>query len=100
MTRPRLTHAGSLAPQAAGVIHTDFENKFGASPRCLCLTRAVCGEIFNITHLQEHGSEAAVKAKGLIRQRGKTYESAFNVPEWALTRAVQPGDIAFWKSGQ
>lgn len=54
--------AGSLAPQAAGVIHTDFENKF------------ICGEIFNISHLKEHGTEAEVKAKGLIRQQGKTYE--------------------------
>ncbi|PIL32184.1 hypothetical protein GSI_05429 [Ganoderma sinense ZZ0214-1] len=65
---------GTKAPQAAGVIHTDFENKF------------VCGEIMSYTDLKENGSEAAVKAAGKLKQQGKTYE-------------MIDGDIAYWKSG-
>lgn len=55
---------GTKAPQAAGVIHSDFENKF------------ICGEIMSYVDLHEHGSEAAVKAAGKLRQQGKPYESA------------------------
>ncbi|KAH7873865.1 cytoplasmic protein [Lentinula edodes] len=65
---------GTKAPQAAGVIHSDFENKF------------VCGEIMSFADLKEHGSEAAVKAAGKLRQQGKPYE-------------MIDGDIAYWKSG-
>ncbi|CAL1715759.1 unnamed protein product [Somion occarium] len=65
---------GTKAPQAAGVIHSDFENKF------------VCGEIMSYEDLHEYGSEAAVKAAGKLRQQGKPYEMA-------------DGDIAYWKSG-
>ncbi|KAI0749951.1 cytoplasmic protein [Daedaleopsis nitida] len=65
---------GTKAPQAAGVIHSDFENKF------------VCGEIMSYTDLHEHGSEVAVKAAGKLKQQGKTYE-------------MIDGDIAYWKSG-
>lgn len=54
---------GTKAPQAAGVIHSDFENKF------------VCGEIMSYDDLKEHGSEPAVKAAGKLRQQGKPYES-------------------------
>ncbi len=57
---------GTKAPQAAGVIHSDFENKF------------VCGEIMTYEDLKEHGSEAAVKAAGKLRQQGKPYESAYH----------------------
>jgi obg-like ATPase 1 len=72
---------GTKAPQAAGVIQyadfiflfypfshfhsSDFENKF------------VCGEIMTYEDLKEHGSEAAVKAGGKLRQQGKPYESEF-----------------------
>lgn len=56
---------GTKAPQAAGVIHSDFENKF------------VCGEIMAYDDLKEHGSETAVKAAGKLRQQGKPYESEF-----------------------
>jgi len=66
---------GTKAPQAAGVIHSDFENKF------------VCGEIMSYEDLKEHGSETAVKAAGKLRQQGKPYE-------------MNDGDIAYWKSGQ
>jgi len=65
---------GTKAPQAAGVIHSDFENKF------------VCGEIMGYEDLKEYGSEAAVKAAGKLRQQGKPYE-------------MIDGDIAYWKSG-
>ncbi|KAF7317030.1 Obg-like ATPase 1 [Mycena chlorophos] len=65
---------GTKAPQAAGVIHSDFENKF------------VCGEIMSYDDLKEHGNEAAVKAAGKVRQQGKPYE-------------MVDGDIAYWKSG-
>jgi len=65
---------GTKAPQAAGVIHSDFENKF------------VCGEIMSYDDLREHGSEAAVKAAGKLRQQGKPYE-------------MIDGDIAYWKAG-
>jgi obg-like ATPase 1 len=65
---------GTKAPQAAGVIHSDFENKF------------VCGEIMSYDDLREHGSEAAVKAAGKLRQQGKPYE-------------MVDGDIAYWKAG-
>ncbi|KAJ3756167.1 P-loop containing nucleoside triphosphate hydrolase protein [Lentinula raphanica] len=65
---------GTKAPQAAGVIHSDFENKF------------VCGEIMSFNDLKEHGSEPAVKAAGKLRQQGKPYE-------------MVDGDIAYWKAG-
>ncbi|KAG8817475.1 hypothetical protein FRC17_011217, partial [Serendipita sp. 399] len=66
---------GTKAPQAAGVIHSDFENKF------------VCGEIMSFEDLKEHGSEAATKAAGKVRQQGKPY-------------VMVDGDIAYWKAGQ
>ncbi|KAL5525524.1 hypothetical protein ACEPAG_6860 [Sanghuangporus baumii] len=65
---------GTKAPQAAGVIHSDFENKF------------VCGEIMTYEDLHEYGSEVAVKAAGKLRQQGKPYE-------------MIDGDIAHWKAG-
>ncbi|KAG1878818.1 P-loop containing nucleoside triphosphate hydrolase protein [Suillus subluteus] len=46
---------GTKAHHAAGVIHSDFENKF------------VCGEIMTYEDLKEHGSEAAVKVAGKLR---------------------------------
>jgi len=74
-TRAWTIRRGTKAPQAAGVIHSDFEHKF------------VCGEIMSFDDLKEHGSETAVKAAGKYRQQGKPYE-------------VQDGDICYWKSGQ
>jgi obg-like ATPase 1 len=47
---------------------SDFENKF------------VCGEIMSYDDLKEHGSEAAVKAAGKLRQQGKPYESMYPQP--------------------
>lgn len=43
---------GMKAPQAAGVIHTDFERGF------------ICAEVMKYDDLVEHGSEQAVKAEG------------------------------------
>lgn len=46
---------GWKAPQAAGVIHTDFEKGF------------ICAEVFKFKDLKELGSEKAVKDNGLYR---------------------------------
>jgi len=61
------------APQAAGVIHTDFEKGF------------VCAEVMKFDEFKEIGSEAAVKAAGKYRQEGKGY-------------SVCDGDIIFFKA--
>ncbi|HMD55505.1 MAG TPA: redox-regulated ATPase YchF [Phycisphaerae bacterium] len=52
---------GATAPQAAGVIHTDFEKGF------------IRAEIYNITDLVQYKSEAAIRAAGKLRSEGKTY---------------------------
>ncbi|GMU07372.1 redox-regulated ATPase YchF [Corallococcus caeni] len=54
-------HKGFKAPQAAGVIHSDFERGF------------IKAEVFGWTDLVKLGSEAAVKEKGLLRVEGKEY---------------------------
>jgi GTP-binding protein YchF len=52
---------GSTAPQAAGVIHTDFEKGF------------IAAEIVSYKDLVERGSIAAARAAGKVRTEGKTY---------------------------
>ncbi len=52
---------GTKAPQAAGVIHTDFEKKF------------IRAEVVNWQKLLEAGSWSAVKQKGWLRLEGKDY---------------------------
>ena len=52
---------GSTAPQAAGEIHTDFQRGF------------IKAEIFKFDDLLLHGSEKALKEKGLIKLEGKEY---------------------------
>ena len=52
---------GSTAPQAAGVIHTDFERGF------------IAAQIVDYTDLIAAGSETAARAAGTIRTEGKTY---------------------------
>jgi GTP-binding protein YchF len=52
---------GSTAPQAAGVIHGDFERGF------------IAAEIVSYQDLVEVGSKAAAKAAGKVRTEGKTY---------------------------
>lgn len=61
-------HKGDTAPQAAGVIHTDFERGF------------IAAQIVNYDDLVTAGSEAAAKAAGKVRTEGKTY-------------VMQPGDV-------
>ena len=52
---------GTKAPQAAGVIHGDFERGF------------IRAEIFSIDDLEELGSEAEIKSAGKLRVEGKDY---------------------------
>lgn len=52
---------GTKAPQAAGVIHSDFERGF------------ICAETYNYNDLMALGSEQKVKEKGLLRLEGKEY---------------------------
>merc|ERR1712217_628633 len=74
-TRAWIIRKGFKAPQAAGCIHTDFENKF------------IMAEVMAYSDLKELGSEAAVKAAGKYRSEGKNYE-------------VVDGDVIFYKFGK
>lgn len=60
-TRAWTITAGMSAPQAAGVIHTDFERGF------------IRAETIAYKDLVEHGSMNAAKEKGLLRSEGKDY---------------------------
>jgi GTP-binding protein YchF len=53
--------AGATAPEAAGVIHTDFQRGF------------IKAEVYTIPDLEEYGSEAGLKGAGKMRIEGKTY---------------------------
>ena len=73
---PKESHAwtieeGTLAPQAAGVIHTDFEQGF------------IKAEIANWKDLIETGGEIQAKEKGLIKTEGKNYQ-------------IKDGDVAYF----
>src|SRR5262249_19549263 len=59
---------GAAAPEAAGVIHTDFEKGSRRAP------------VSSVDDLDKLGSEAAIKAAGKLRIEGKDY-------------IVQDGDI-------
>ena len=59
---------GATGPQAAGVIHTDFEKGF------------IRAQVYSLADLEAHKSEAAIKAAGKMRIEGKEY-------------VVQDGDI-------
>ena len=63
---------GTKAPQAAGVIHTDFEHGF------------IRAEIMSYNDLIEMGSEHAVREKGLMRVEGKDY-------------IVKDGDVVYFR---
>lgn len=52
---------GSTAPQAAGVIHTDFQRGF------------IAAQIVDYDDLVKAGSESAAKAAGMVRTEGKEY---------------------------
>ncbi|MEM9273955.1 MAG: redox-regulated ATPase YchF [Cyanobacteria bacterium P01_F01_bin.143] len=66
--------AGMKAPQAAGVIHTDFEKKF------------IKAETIGYEDFVTCGSKVAAKEKGLIRFEGKDY-------------VVQEGDVIEFRVG-
>jgi GTP-binding protein YchF len=53
---------GATAPQAAGVIHTDFERGF------------IAAQVVDYNDLIAAGSEQAAKAAGKVRTEGKTYQ--------------------------
>ena len=63
---------GAAAPEAAGVIHTDFQKGF------------IKAEVYTLEDLETHRTEAALRAAGKIRQEGKEY-------------TVRDGDIIFFK---
>ncbi len=52
---------GATGPEAAGVIHTDFEKGF------------IRAQVYGLVDLEQHGSEAAIKAAGKMRIEGKEY---------------------------
>ncbi len=52
---------GATAPQAAGVIHTDFQRGF------------IKAEVVSFDHLMEAGSMAEAKSRGWVRIEGKEY---------------------------
>lgn len=64
--------AGYTAPQAAGVIHTDFEKGF------------IKADVYSFADFVKYGSEKGVKDAGKMRLEGKNYQ-------------VQDGDICFFK---
>ncbi|PSN16570.1 redox-regulated ATPase YchF [filamentous cyanobacterium CCP5] len=71
-TRAWTITAGMLAPQAAGVIHTDFERGF------------IRAETVGYDDLVTSGSMTAAKEKGLLRSEGKDY-------------TVQEGDVMLFR---
>jgi GTP-binding protein YchF len=71
-TRAWTIHAGMSAPQAAGVIHSDFERGF------------IRAETVAYEDLVTHGSINAAKEKGLVRSEGKEY-------------IVQEGDVMLFR---
>ncbi len=60
-TRAWTINKGDTAPQAAGVIHTDFEKGF------------IRANVLSYDDLVRLGSEKAVKEQGLMRQEGREY---------------------------
>jgi len=73
-TRAWTLKKGLKAPQAGGVIHSDFADKF------------IKAEVIDWNKLIEAGSWSAARQKGWIRLEGKEYE-------------VQDGDVIIFKHG-
>ncbi|MEO1521181.1 MAG: redox-regulated ATPase YchF [Cyanobacteria bacterium J06633_2] len=71
-TRAWTIRTGMVAPQAAGVIHTDFERGF------------IRAETVGYNDLVTNGSMNAAKEKGLVRSEGKEY-------------VVQEGDVMLFR---
>jgi GTP-binding protein YchF len=73
-TRAWTIPIGAKAPQAAGVIHTDFEKNF------------IKAEVVSYADLVREGSMAKAAEKGLLRLEGKEY-------------VMRDGDVVVWKVG-
>ena len=71
-TRAWTIRKGMKAPQAAGVIHTDFERGF------------IAGQIVSFDDLLSCGSEAKAKEQGKLRIEGKEY-------------VMREGDVVEWR---
>lgn len=67
-------HRGDTAPQAAGVIHTDFQKGF------------IKAEIVSYDDLIEYGSVPEARAAGKVRMEGKDY-------------VMQDGDVVEFRTG-
>jgi GTP-binding protein YchF len=63
---------GTMAPQAGGKIHTDFERGF------------ICAEVIDYPTLMDAGSLQTARESGLVRQEGKQYQ-------------IKDGDIVLFK---
>ena len=63
---------GAKGPQAAGVIHTDFEKGF------------IKADVYSYVDIDRHEKEAALREKGMIRSEGKEY-------------VVKDGDVCHFK---
>ena len=63
---------GAKAPQAAGVIHTDFEKGF------------IKADVYGWTDIDQYLSETVLREKGLIRSEGKEY-------------TIKDGDVCHFK---
>jgi len=71
-TRAWTVHRGATAPQAAGVIHSDFERGF------------ICAEVITYDDFVACGGESAAKEAGKMRQEGRDY-------------IVQDGDVVHFR---
>jgi len=67
-TRAWTVKKGATAPEAAGVIHSDFQKGF------------IAAQVINYEDLIQAGSEQQAKATGKVRTEGKTY-------------VMRPGDV-------
>ena len=65
-------HQGATAPQAAGVIHTDFERGF------------ICGEVIGYDDFVRLGGEQGAKEQGRMRLEGRDY-------------VIQDGDVCHFR---
>ena len=72
-TRAWTIPAGAKAPQAAGVIHTDFERGF------------IAAEVVHFDDIKELGSKAAARDVGKLRIEGKDYEVENLIAVWKAT---------------
>ena len=64
--------SGWKGPQAAGVIHTDFEKGF------------IRADVYSFEEIDKHQKESVLREKGLIRSEGRDY-------------VVKDGDVCFFK---